>query len=113
MIADRARRARRATVLTWALLVFCVAAWPIADAGIGFARTAFALLPLLMPVRGILRGARHTLQWSPLALAPALALALTELLANAAARFAMTLTLTLMLAAFAAVVAALRTIPRA
>lgn len=112
MIEERMRRAHRATLWVWALLLASVAAWPLVNAGIGLTMAALALLPLLLPLPGLIRGMRRTLQWSPLALAPALALALTELLVNAPARGAVTLTLALILAAFAAVVAALRVSPR-
>jgi hypothetical protein len=47
-----------------------------------------------------------------MALAPALALAITETLANPAARFPAGATLALLLLAFAAVVAAIRSAPR-
>ncbi len=92
MNGKRARRARLATLWIWALLIVSVAAWPLAAAGVGRVVTAIALLPLVLPVPGLVRGSRRTLQWSPLTLAPALALALTELLVNAPARVPMTLT---------------------
>ncbi len=69
-------------------------------------------LPLLPPLPGLLGGRPRTLRWAPLTLAPALALALTEVVANPAARTAATVTLALVLAAFSAVVAALRTSSR-
>ena len=77
--------------------------------------TAAALLSLLsleLVLPGLVRGRRRTLQWSPLTLAPALALALTEILVNASARTCVTLTLALILAAFATILAALHISPR-
>lgn len=106
MNAMRARRARQLALWLWALLIASVAAWPFAGAGIGPVTTAIALLPLLLPLPGLMRGRRRMLQWSPLTLAPALALALTELLTGA--RGPATLTLALIFAAFAAGIAALR-----
>jgi uncharacterized membrane protein len=66
-------------------------------------------LPLLLPLPGLLRGRPRSLRVAPLAEAPALALAITEVLANPAARVAASITLALVLAAFAAIIAALRT----
>jgi uncharacterized membrane protein len=109
---DRAARIRRLAIGVWVLLVASIAAWPFAAARIGLITTAIALLPLFLPLPGLIDGRRRTLQWSPLTLAPALALTLTELLVNAPARGPATLTLALILAAFATIVAALRIIPR-
>ena len=79
---------------------------------LGRLSTALALLPLLPPIAGILRGRRRTLAWAPLALAPALALAVTEILVNAAARNRATVSLALILLAFASVLGALRSAGR-
>ena len=108
MSASRARRAQLATLAVWTLLVAAVASWPLTQPGSGPVLTALALLPLLLPLPGLVRGQRRTLQWSPLALSPALALTLTELLVNQQARVPAALTLALILAAFAAIVATLR-----
>lgn len=113
MNAGRARRARIAMFVSWALLVASIVVWPFADAGIGLVPTAFAFVPLLLPMPGLLRGFHRTLRWSPLTLAPALTMALTELLANPPARTPMMLSLVLIMAAFAAVIATLRVTPKA
>jgi len=113
MNGERVRRARLALFASWTLLIASIAAWPFVDAGVGLIGTAFALAPLLLPIPGLARGIHRTLRWSPLTLAPALMLALTELLANAPARVPMMLSLALILAAFAAVVATLRVSPKA
>jgi uncharacterized membrane protein len=107
-----AARVRRLAIGMWALLLASIVAWPFVAAGIGLTTTAFALLPLLLPLPGLIDGRRRTLQWSPLTLAPALALALTEILVNAPARMPAILTLALILAAFATIIAALRVSPR-
>ena len=112
IVDERAARLRRLAIVFWLLLAASVAAWPFAAAGIGPVTTAIALLPLLLPLPGMIRGRHRTLRWSPLTLAPALALALTEILVNAPARRPATLTLALILAAFAIIIAALRTSPR-
>jgi len=92
----------------WLALLISVACWPLGDAGIGWLTTALAFLPLLAPVSGMARGARRALRWAPLTLAPALALAITEILVNPAARTRASASLALILAAFAAVIATLR-----
>lgn len=111
-INEREARLYRLTLGAWLLLIASIAAWPYAVAGIGIITTTVALLPLLLPLPGLIRARRSTLQWSPLTLAPALVLALTEILVNAAARIPATLTLALIFAAFAIIIAALRAIPR-
>jgi len=107
MTADRAARTRLAALLAWSALLAAVACWPAA--GISAALAAIAGLPLLLPVPGLVRGRPRALRFAPLAEAPALALAITEVLANPGARVAAAITLALVLAAFAAVIAALRT----
>lgn len=108
MSAGRAALVRRLATAVWLLLIASIAIWPFGTAGIGPVTAAIALLPLLMPLPGLFMGWRRTLQWSPLTLAPALALALTEILVNAPARKLVTLTLALIFAAFAMLIAALR-----
>ena len=111
-INDRDLRLLRLALGAWLLMIASIVAWPFTAAGIGIITTAIALLPLLLPLPGLVRARRRTLQWSPLTLAPALALALTEILVNAPARIAVTSTLVLIFAAFAIIVAALRVIQR-
>jgi len=108
---EPAARVRRLAIGLWALLVASIVAWPFVADGIGLATTALAVLPLFLPLPGLIDGRRRTLQWSPLTLAPALALSLTEILVNAPARMPAILTLALILAAFATIIAALRVSP--
>lgn len=108
MTARPALRVQRLAAGAWLALIASIASWPFATARIGMLTTAIALLPLLLPLPGLLMGWRRTLQWSPLTLAPALALSLTEVLVNAPARILGTLTIVLILAAFAMLIAALR-----
>jgi len=105
---QRAHAMHQVTLAVWLALLISIACWPLGDAGIGSATTALALLPLLAPIRGMARGARRTLRWAPLTLAPPLALTLTEILVNPAARTRVSVSLALILAAFAAVIATLR-----
>jgi uncharacterized membrane protein len=104
--------ARRAAFLAWVALLASIAAWPLIPPATGPALTLIAGLPLLLPLPGILRGTPRTLRWAPLTLAPALAIALMEIVAGRGTRFAAAWTLAAILAAFAAVIAALRAAPR-
>jgi uncharacterized membrane protein len=104
--------ARGVAPLAWIALLASVAVWPLVPPATGPELTLIAGLPLLLPLPGILRGARTTLRWAPLTLAPALAIALMEIVASRGARFAAAWTLALILAAFAAVIAAQRAPPR-
>jgi uncharacterized membrane protein len=112
-MTKRAHATRRMALVTWLLLAASVGAWPFAQAGIARFTSAIAFLPLLLPLPGLARGSRQALHAAPLALAPALALALTEVVANPPARACAGLSLALVLAAFAAVLAALRAAPAA
>jgi len=108
----RTARTRRVAVAAWLLLMLSVAAWVFEAAGIGRVFAAIAFLPLLLPLPGLLGNSSRALRAAPLALAPVLALAITEILANPPARPWAALSLALVLAAFAAIIAAIRTSPR-
>jgi uncharacterized membrane protein len=108
-MTDRARGTRRLAIAAWFLLAGSVAAWAFVDAaGIGLVTATIAFLPLLLPVTGLLRGSPRSYRLAALTLAPALALALTELLVNVPSRPFTIATLALILLAFASLVAALR-----
>lgn len=112
-MSDRASVAHRIVLLAWLLLAASVAAWLFADAGIGRLSSAIAFLPLLLPLPGLARRSRNALRAAPMALAPALVIAITEVLVNPPARPLAAVTLGLILAAFAAIVASLRAAPPA
>jgi uncharacterized membrane protein len=97
----------------WLFLAASVAAWPFTGSGIGRLTSGIACLPLLLPIPGLVRASHRALRAAPMALAPALALAITEILVNPPARPWAGLSLALALAAFAAILAALRAPPRA
>jgi uncharacterized membrane protein len=99
-------------IAAWLALLLSVLCWPLGPSAVGWAITAIAFMPLLLPLPGLVRGTRRTLTWAPLALAPALTMALTEVLVNPALRLRVAFTLALILAAFAAILAALRARPR-
>jgi uncharacterized membrane protein len=104
--------AARIALGAWLLLAASVAAWPFAGAGIGRPTAGIACLPLLLPMPGLARASRRALRAAPMALAPTLALAVTEILANPPARPWAGLSLALAFTAFAAILAALRVTPR-
>ncbi len=111
-MTDRALMARRGAIAAWVLLAVSVACWPLtANSGVGVATTVIALVPLLLPITGILRGSQRALRIAALTLAPVLALAVTEYLVNAPSRPWTGTTLALILLAFAGLVAALRAAP--
>jgi uncharacterized membrane protein len=111
-MSRRAGSARRVAVAAWLLLMLSVAAWNFEASGIGRVFAALAFLPLLLPLPGLLGNSSRALRAAPLALAPVLALAITEIIANPPARPWAGLSLALVLAAFAALIAAIRTSPR-
>lgn len=104
----RAAGTRRVAVTAWLLLMLSVAAWASEAASIGRIFAAIAFLPLLLPLPGLLGNSSRALRAAPLALAPVLALAITEILANPPARPWAGLSLALVFVAFAALVAAIR-----
>ena len=108
--ADAARRARRQTVMAMALLGACVvaAALPAFTWPASLARLAILLVPLLLPLRGLLRGQRRTFAWATLCVTPYFIYGLTEVIANPAVRSAAGATLFASLAWFVALVNYLR-----
>jgi len=108
----RGATTRRVAVAAWLLLMLSVAAWASDAAGIGRVFAAIAFLPLLLPLPGLIGNSGRALRAAPLALAPVLALSVTEILANPPARPWAGVSLALAFAAFAALIAAIRTSPR-
>ena len=108
--ADAPRRAQRQALLAAALLGACVVAaalpafaWPAS-----LARLAILLLPLLLPLRGLLRGRRRTFAWATLCVTPYFIYGLTEVIVNPAVRSAAGATLFASLAWFVSLVNYLR-----
>jgi len=108
--ADASQRAQRQALAAAALLGACVVAaalpafaWPAS-----LARLAILLLPLLLPLRGLLRGQRRTFAWATLCVTPYFIYGLTEVVANPAVRAAAGAILFASLAWFVALVNYLR-----
>ena len=85
-----------ASLLAW---IFVGYPWPIC---------AIAVLPLLAPLNGLVRGRRYTYAWATLFAIPYLAFAVTELLANPRARWVAASSLLLVFAWFCAMIFFLR-----
>jgi uncharacterized membrane protein len=102
--------AHRWVIGTLALVGVCVCAAVIRSAGwpgnvlVG----GVLLVPLLLPLRGLLRGDRRTHAWATLCIAPYLVYGITESVANPAVRAAAAGILLASLAHFVSLVAYLR-----
>jgi uncharacterized membrane protein len=98
--------ARQATIWLWGCVCLSLLAWIWA----GYPRflCVIAAAPLLVPLRGLLRGSRYTYAWATLFAIPYLMFVVTELLANPRARWVAASTLLLVFAWFCAMVAFLR-----
>ncbi|MEP6547311.1 MAG: DUF2069 domain-containing protein [Gammaproteobacteria bacterium] len=77
--------ARSLTIWLWAALALSLLSW--IAVGYPWPICVLAVLPLLAPLHGLIRGRRHTYAWATLFAVPYLAFALTELLVNPAARW--------------------------
>jgi uncharacterized membrane protein len=103
-------RARRWALATLAMIGVAIgvavmqsASWP------GSALLAAALvLPLLLPLKGLLQGDRRTYAWATLCIAPCFVYGITEVIANSSVRAIAAAILFTSLAHFVALVAYLR-----
>ncbi|HXC09008.1 MAG TPA: DUF2069 domain-containing protein [Steroidobacteraceae bacterium] len=104
MIAEST--ARSLTIGLWIAVALSLLAWMTA----GYPRLicVLAVLPLLAPLNGLLRGRRHTYAWATLFAIPYLVFALTELLVNPAARWVAAASLLLVFAWFCTMILFLR-----
>jgi uncharacterized membrane protein len=101
-----ASTARSLTIWLWAALALSLLAWM--SAGYPWPICLLAVLPLLAPLNGLLRGRRHTYAWATLFAIPYLVFALTELLVNPAARWVAASSLLLVFAWFCSMILFLR-----
>ena len=100
------RTARRLAVGLWLAVTSSLLVWILA--GYPWPLCAIAILPLLAPLPGLVRGQRRTYAWATLLAAPYIAFALTELLVNRDARWVASLSLLLVFAWFCTMVLYLR-----
>ncbi len=101
-----ASRARRYTILIWGGVALSLLAW--ISVGYPWPLCVIAALPLLAPLRGLVRGSRYTYAWATLFVIPYLMFVVTELLVNPRARWVAASSLLLVFAWFCAMVAYLR-----
>jgi uncharacterized membrane protein len=101
-----AATARALTLWLWVAIAVSLLMW--IAAGYPWQMCAIAVLPLLAPLNGLVRGRRHTYAWATLFAIPYLAFALTELLANPRARWVAALSLLLVFAWFCTMILFLR-----
>ena len=101
-----ARKARLATIWLWAALASSLLCWKFA--GYSWPLCAIAVLALLAPLPGLVRGVRYTYAWATLFAIPYLIFVITELLVNPAARWVGALSLLLTFAWFCSLVLYLR-----
>ena len=97
---------RAITIWLWVAVTSSLLAWILA--GYPWLICLIAVLPLLAPLNGLVRGRRYTYAWATLFAIPYLAFALTELLANPQARWVAALTLLLVFAWFCTMILYLR-----
>jgi uncharacterized membrane protein len=82
---SRESTARSLTIWLWVAVALSLLAWMLV--GYSWPICILAVLPLLAPLNGLLRGRRYTYAWATLFAIPYLVFALTELLVNPAARW--------------------------
>ncbi|HZE45148.1 MAG TPA: DUF2069 domain-containing protein [Steroidobacteraceae bacterium] len=101
-----AESASSLTIWLWLALTLSLLAWILV--GYPWPICVIAVLPLLAPLRGLLRGSRYTYAWATLFAIPYLAFAVTELLVNPQARWVAAISLLLVFAWFCAMILFLR-----
>ena len=103
-------RARRWALAAAAVLAACVTAAALRSAPVpsSLATAALLLLPVLLPLRGVVLGRRRTFAWATLCVAPYFVYGLTEVVANPALRATAAAILFASLAWFASLVYGLR-----
>jgi uncharacterized membrane protein len=101
-----ASAARRVTLTLWVALCLSLLSW--IAAGYSWPICVIAVLPLLAPLQGLIKGRRHTYAWATLFAIPYLVFAMTELLVNPAARWVAGTSLLLVFGWFCTMVVFLR-----
>jgi uncharacterized membrane protein len=101
-----AESASSLTIWLWLALTLSLLAWILV--GYPWPICVIAVLPLLAPLRGLLRGSRYTYAWATLFAIPYLAFAVTEILVNPQARWVAAISLLLVFAWFCAMILFLR-----
>lgn len=102
-------KAKALTLGMWSAVVLSLLFW--IAVGYSWPVCLAAVLPLLAPLNGLVRGYRRTYAWATLLTVPYLVFALTELLVNPKARWAASVSLILVFGWFCTLVLFLRTTP--
>ena len=100
---------RSVTVGLWIAVTLSLLAW--IAVGYPWLVCVIAVVPLLAPLNGLLKGRRYTYAWATLFAIPYLAFALTELLVNPAARWVAAISLLLVFGWFCSMILFLRASP--
>lgn len=97
---------RRATIWLWLAVSLSLLAWM----SVGYSKLVciVAVLPLLAPLNGLIRGKRYTYAWATLFAIPYLTFSITELLVNRQARWVAGLSLLLVFGWFCTMILYLR-----
>jgi uncharacterized membrane protein len=103
---SRESTARSLSIWLWIAVALSLLAWM--SVGYSWPICILAVLPLLAPLNGLLRGRRYTYAWATLFAIPYLVFALTELLVNPAARWVAAMSLLLVFGWFCSMIFFLR-----
>ncbi len=97
---------RRATIWLWVAVTLSLLAWMT----VGYPKPVciIAVVPLLAPLNGLIRGYRYTYAWATLFVIPYLMFSITELLVNREARWVAGASLILVFAWFCTMILFLR-----
>ena len=98
--------ARTLSIALWAALALSLLSWGLA--GYSWGLCVLAVVPMLAPLHGLVRGRRYTYAWATLFSVPYLAFSATELLVNPAARWVAGTSLILVFGWFCSMVLYLR-----
>ena len=104
------RTSRLLTIGLWLAVSLSLLAW--IAVGYPWPVCVLAVLPLLAPLRGLVKGRRYTYAWATLFTIPYLTFALTELLVNPAARWVASISLLLVFGWFCTMILFLRVSPK-
>ena len=103
------RRARALTLWLWSAVALSLLSWMAV--GYSWLLCVLAVLTLMAPLNGLVRGRRYTYAWATLFAIPYLVFALTELLVNPAARWVAGASLLLVFGWFCTMILFLRASP--
>jgi uncharacterized membrane protein len=103
------RKARLLTLWLWVAVALSLLAW--ITVGYAWPICVLAVVPLLAPLHGLVKGRRYTYAWATLFTIPYLTFALTELLVNPAARWVASVSLLLVFGWFCTMILFLRAAP--